>query len=372
MFIYIKCKCGRTLRAERSEVEAQIRCWDCQEMVRVPRYRPPGRGLPRRVRLALYSTTFETIAGCVVSALVVALALLLPTVGKYVALAFLSVFATVYSVRIRQESLAGISEALPLVPSRRGRFVAWVSKWGWAVLLALGYVGPLWWGLEGPMPAAVPASRRWLLVALLAGTVWIALPFLTYLREASDERGRLGARRALAAAAKRPFAMAGLLLCFPLAMIATEALLVGVLALTGFFAPWVLDLFRYAHGVDRSAMYESLPSRLGPALQRAAFALYVQELGRGSTLLAAIPLSLGRLLRVHYTMEGRAPVSSWRYPLLEPTAYFALRLVVTVMILAIGMVVLAAQAYWLSTIARSETTTEAPPDTVMLGEIDRV
>jgi hypothetical protein len=363
MFIYIKCKCGRTLRADRSEVEAQIRCWDCREMVRVPRHRSSGRGLPRRLRAALYSTTFETIAGCIVAALVVALVLLLPVVGKYTALALLSVFATLYPARIRQESEGvGVNEARPLVPGARGRFLAWAAKWGWAVLLAVGCVGPLWWGLEGPLRATVPGSRRWIPVALLALALWTVIPFVTYLFEATDEQDRrLGPRRAFEAAARRSRATVAALLAFPLAMIATEVVLVGVLSLPGVFSPWVLDLFRSAHGVDRSELYANLPSRLGPGLSRAARSVYLEELGRGSTLMAAIPLSLERWTRVHYVMETKVPVASWRRVLLDPTAYLVMRLAATTFIIAVGMVVLAAQAFWLSVIARSGSPAPVAP-----------
>jgi hypothetical protein len=316
------------------------------------------------LRAALYSTTFETIAGCVVAALIVALALLLPVAGKYTALALLSVFATLYAVRIRQESAGmGADEARPLVPGAKGRLLAWASKWTWAVLLAVGCVGPLWWGLDGPLPSTIPPSRRWIPVALLAVTLWTVIPFVTYLFEAKDERERLGPRRALVAAARQPFVTVAALLAFPLAMVVAEAVLVGVLSLAGVFSPWVLDLFRYSHGVDRSELYATLPSRLGPGLGKAARSIYLEELARGSTLLAAIPLSLERLTRVYLAMQSKVSIYSWRYHVLEPTAYFLLRLAATTFIIATGMVILAAQAFWLNAIARSSPPPEGAPAT---------
>ena len=70
------------------------------------------------------------------------------------------------------------------------------GRYAFGLVLAVGFVGPLWFGQAGPdIPGPFPEPAEGMAIWGIALALWIALPLATYLMTASDEEGRLGPRR---------------------------------------------------------------------------------------------------------------------------------------------------------------------------------
>lgn len=323
-------------------------------MVKVPAYRA---GMFASIRSmmdrALYSTRLETVAGCVTGALMVVCALFVPRVYGPLALAILGGLAMVYPRRIERAWLGDgeIEESVP--PGWLARSLRRVGRYVIGLALAAGFVAPLWFGQMGPTLLPRRTVIEGTLVWGVAMTLWILLPIVTYLFVVSDEGGRLGPKRALEALVRRPGATAAALLSFPVAMIALECLIVLFLWLVDWFQLWTFDLFPFPTGFERRARSVILPESLAQEYGRAAWLIYAHGLGHGSTMLAANPLSLHHGAQTQVSISAYGPSRVLGLTSFQDWTYLFARFVLSMVILSTGMIMLAAQSFWLGRIGSS-------------------
>lgn len=296
MFTYVSCRCGRTLRAQRSSERATIRCWDCGEEVRVRPFRGISENPIVRVRRALDLSQFEALAGIVLLALATVPALLIPQTRGLVGLALIAGTTLIYLRRI--EAPGREAEAALGGPERTR---SWKRRLGAAVLrgllalgVAAGMILPFWLadGSHQMVESDPPLPAPWMLPTALA--IWVVVPLLAYLAVARDGYGRLGVRGGLAALVRRPWLSIAALLLFPVSVVVMEALIVGGLSANNrYLKCFVADVFPLPPGTY--VHYDSImvtPVKM--YVPSSAIGSYLDGLSRGATMVGSIPLSLAR------------------------------------------------------------------------------
>lgn len=296
MFAYVKCTCGRTLRAQRSPERVTIQCWECGAEVVVRPYREVGENPIVRVRRVLDTGRLEAFAALVLLALGTVAALLLPRIGLPAGLAVMAGAAILYLGRIEEpgreaEAAAGGPPPPPKPLARLGLEVG-------RGLLALGFAAGMalpFWLADGSheVESTRPHLPGWGTL-ILALAIWLILPVVIYCLTARDGEGRLGARRALATLPRQRWRTLAALLAFPLAVALLEGAIVGAHAAVGRHLEYLAaDLLPLPEGTvvrygaimkNRVELYES----------PGGAALYLGGLRRGATLVGAIPMSLPR------------------------------------------------------------------------------
>ena len=121
MFVYLKCRCGRSLRARRSPTAGFVQCWDCGAEVKVRPYRPPRRATAR-VGDLMATEEADRFAAIALLAIAIAAVLPLPIVGPPLALGLLTAGAVYYVRRLDpdEDPEAG-PEAVAAEPLGRSR-----------------------------------------------------------------------------------------------------------------------------------------------------------------------------------------------------------------------------------------------------------
>ncbi|WP_169980149.1 hypothetical protein [Tautonia rosea] len=350
MFAFVKCPCGRTLRAQRSPERTTVQCWDCKTEVKVPRYRSPDGPKPiSRLRSAMKEEWAETAAGVILLALAVVVMMAIPVVGGWLGLALLVWAAMVYLRRI--EEVGRLEQAAFGVDSPPSSWRGGLAKLTLAVLLVVAFVTPIWL-FDGSRqtqyaPPIIPAP--WPLVVLLV--LAILLPVVAFALVVRDAEGRLGIEQALSTALKRPGAMIGALLLPLLVFVVAEASLVAALYGSEGLTTVLLDLFPLSEGheVERGLVVQD--ERVADYEPTEAIRVYNAGLLRGATLLGSVPLSFLRGPEPRIILIAYGPLRS--------EGYLLARLGITAMAMIALFGSLAAQAYLFGTIGLSSTRSES-------------
>ena len=220
MEVYVKCRCGRTLRAQPGEAATTIRCWACHSELTV---RPRRHlRLPRRLRrrgpraAARASISPDVPVAIILLAMLVTLALTIPRIGPWIAFGVLAAAATFYVRRLEDASQVEEPDATEDEGgwSRfRRSAIRDLSRIALGVMLTVGMTAPFWM-IDGSRDVEYERKPLEGLPFYAAALVtWIALPLAIYLLTTRDAAGRLGPRWALPPLWRKPLRAAGC--CWP-------------------------------------------------------------------------------------------------------------------------------------------------------------
>ncbi|QDV38651.1 hypothetical protein [Tautonia plasticadhaerens] len=315
MFAFVKCKCGRMLRARRSPTRTTITCWDCRSEVVVPRFKSAeGPSSVDRLRGAMSAPWAETAAAVILLALATTALIAAPVVGVWLAMGMLVTAAFTYVRRIEHAGRSMEPADAPKPATAAGeRFGRAAGR----LLLATGLVGGLvlvpWLAdgsqqVEPARPILPPPTLLVLGIVLL-----VALPAAVYLTTARDGDGTLGPRRAMAAARKRKGASTLAILLPLLAISAMEATLFGVLVATKNIGVFTYDLFPIPPGdrIDHTVYVSD--GDVAFSRQEYARRVYAHGLRRGATLVGSVPISFNRGLAPRVIVPAYGTLGSEAY-----------------------------------------------------------
>ena len=279
-FIMVSCVCGRTLRARWEQVGAEIRCWDCQQAVKVhaPRFRRRLAGRLVGSIARVFGSQGTDALGRGAAILTVGLAV--PYIGLAVAVGLLAVGAAAYEDLVR----AVAEPARPFgVDWRRVRGRLTPARSLACLAFAVGSVLPLWGfgvGVRQPPCLTMPS-----LAALVL--CWSSLPLA--IAAGLGERPRDG----LALLARHPLATLATLAIVPLFLVATEAILFGLLYATGGLPFFAADLIPMPDRMTVMNGYAYQGSRIYTFFPKSFFVeSYLVGLRRGYCFLGTVPPSL--------------------------------------------------------------------------------
>jgi hypothetical protein len=315
MFAYVKCKCGRMLRARRSPTRTTITCWDCRSEVVVPRFKSmDGPSSVDRLRGAMVSPRAETAAAVILLALATTATIAIPVIGVWLALAVLIRAAFTYMARIEEFGRAMEPEDAPEpVLTAGARFSRSLGR----LLLATALVGGLVlvpWLVDGsrqvePVRPLLPPPGLLVVGVMLL----MAMPLVVFLGTGRDGSGRLGPVRALAALRRRKWASLLAVLIPVLAISAMEAGLVGVLLATKNIGIFVLDTFPIPPGdrIDYTVYVHG--DEVDFPREQQALSMYSHGLRRGATLVGSVPISFSRGISPRIIVPAYGQISSEGY-----------------------------------------------------------
>ncbi len=338
-FVPVTCRCGKTLRAKREQVGTEIRCWSCQRMVPVPRPREPLRVFRTLSDGALDVLRGSTMSWVVAGSGAVTLGLGVSRVGIGLACGLLILGVAAYGRSIRRTSDPALGPGerwwRMLVPAS---IVAGVL----GPLMVAGTIWPLWAHHAG-YHQSPRLDRTGLGIVALA---WLLAPLGIWLTSANGRDGRLRVREALGLTFRYPMAVFAALAIVPAGLVVLEAGLALLLYLQGNLAFFTLDFLPMP---DDVLLYGGIPFfgtidfRSIPAEQYVS--KYVHCLGRGYSIVGAVPPSL--------SLMTRAEVSSSGIYLPEEMYAFG-RFLATFAIVGWSLMAFAIQARWLGLIATLE------------------
>jgi hypothetical protein len=350
-FIRLECPCGRTLRVKADLAGTEIRCWDCRATLAVPEPRRGGRVVREFLDSARKLLRIEGFLSLLAGGLAISCALAIPVVGPAVGLALLAASAMLYPELVRR---TGPRDA-PAPPDPTWPVRAKHLAWG--PVLAIGLTAPVVLRHAVMDGCGVLLSWRGLGIAGVALACWLVLPLMVLFTSARSPAGPPSVHSGLAAIRRHPLATVLVLFLLPAGLLALEAALVVLFIEQGWFGYLVKDLFP-PMGSNRVVLgFDGYDAQLAVAPLTSFLRLYVHGLGLGYTLIGALPASLtrGPILR---TSPWFALDSGWYY--------LAVRILDSVLILAVVGVLLMIQARWLGLIA---TFDSRPP--VSVGDRER-
>ncbi|MEW4569453.1 hypothetical protein AB1L88_16430 [Tautonia sp. JC769] len=353
MFTFVKCPCGRTLRAQRSPERTTVQCWDCKAEVKVPRYRSPDGPRPiARLRGAMKEAWAETAAGVILLALAVVAMMAIPVVGGWLGLALLVWAAIVYLRRIEEVGRLEQEAVGPDAPPSSWR--GGLAKVMLALLLVAAFITPLW-SFDGSRqteytPPIVPAP--WPLVVLLG--MALLLPILAFALVVRDAEGRLGIDQAMTTAWKRRGTMIGALLLPLVVFVVVESALIGALYASEGLRTVLLDLFPLpeGHEIERRRVLQG--QRVADFSPTETISVYNAGLLRGASLLSSVPLSFLRGPEPRIILIAYGPLRS--------EGYLLARLGITALALIALFGSLAAQAHLFGSIGLSSSRSDDEDD----------
>ncbi|WP_152049389.1 hypothetical protein [Tautonia marina] len=346
MFVFVKCPCGRTLRAQRSSERTTVRCWDCKTEVKVPRFRSPDGPQPiARLRGALKEAWAETAAGVILLALAVVAMMAIPVVGGWLGLALLVWAAIVYLRRI--EEVGRLEQETYSAEARPSSWRGGLAKLTLAVLLVGAFVTPIWlFDGSRQMEYSPPIfPTPWPLVILLSFA--LLLPLTAFALVVRDAEGRLGIEQALSTAWKRRGAMIGALLLPFVVFVVVESALVGALYASEGLTTVLLDLFPLSEGHEIKRGRVVQDQQVADYKPTDTIRVYHAGLLRGASVLSSVPLSFLRGPEPRIVIIAYGPLRS--------EGYLLARLGITALALIALFGSLAAQAHWFGTIGLSSS-----------------
>ncbi len=352
MFVYIKCRCGRSLRAQRSPEPSTITCWSCGRPVKVPAFRETGGPRPISRLRQLFALGYgETFAAAALMALATVPILMVPRFGMIAALTILTVWTTFYLRRIERSGTQPTPNAEPepatIIPWPT-RIAAFTGRFVLALIFTIGFTIPFALADETAQREPTTPLLRSYVVPIGAFVLWLLLPFLAFLIVARRGNERLGVWSALGSAWKRKGILLTTLFLFPFVFIALEAVLVGIFYATELLVVFVYDLFPVPEplAITELGSVVKMPEEQRGVVLKMNMALetYLQGLKEGATLLASIPMSLFRGLepRLRLALILGSPTNE---------AYLITRIGISYAGLAFSFFILAIQARLLGRIA---------------------
>ncbi|CAN5829529.1 hypothetical protein BH23PLA1_BH23PLA1_17240 [soil metagenome] len=361
MFIYIKCTCGRSLKAQRSPNEHTISCWDCGAKVKVPRYR---ESRPKPVRKESWIRSVEwtdALAAAALLALITLVVIMIPIVGPYLTMALFTVGGMLYTMRIEEVGIAEADESEEPNVSRRRRAQRSISRFVIGSLLAVGLSLPFWIVPGVPTGFSRPTVERPYLLLSLFPLIWLLLPMLVFVLMARSPAGRLGVRGSLLAVRRQPRMTLLAILLPATTLLALEALLLGVIYLAGWMLVFVLDLFpNHVQGDLNQYEIVSKPAERLEFSLSAYLEMYTDAFSSGFTMVSSIPLSLSR----GFSAQTQVSIFSD----LTNENYLLIRLGFGLVVLVAILVVLMVQATLLGWVARSVGDLESASASVSPSE----
>lgn len=316
-FIMVACVCGRTLRARWDQVGGEVRCWDCQQAVRV--HAPRSR---RRLAGRLVGSVAGVFGSQGTDALgrgaaILTAGLAVPYIGLALAVILLAVGAAAYHDLVR----AVAEPDRPFgVDWRRVRERLTPARGLACLAFAAGTVLPLWAPGDGshqPPRLTVPALATLVLC-------WSALPLAV--AAGAGDRPREG----LALLARHPLATLATLAIAPTLLVATEAILFGLLYATGGLPFFAVDLIPMPGRMTVSHGYAYQGARLFTSFPRSFFVeSYLLGLRGGYCFIGTVPPSLSLPIRL-----GVIPSTFY-----WTTPYYALLRLMFTLIASLGLVI---------------------------------
>lgn len=348
MLVYVPCRCGKKLRALDTDEGASIRCWNCHEMVTVPRRRrrPSLLGF----RKVFWSPEADEFALKVLVTLSFMGVLAIPKYGGWAALGLAGLLLLRYLGLIEDEGREGVappgSEA-GREPPRRVPWLAWFGGW---LLLSIGFVGPfaLRYGINHVpgLPTMFEGPLFWTLWLL----GWGLGPLAAYALAASNPSGPIGPRLALSIAWRR-LRTTLLLLFLPVAtFLAIEAALALSIGPTPIFpiVAWnYLPLPEDGSVTYGTVQIHNRPVKLvelSSANLDHSWPHYIGELGRGFTLTGALAVSMTRPFADSFATLDTLPVGVLWFSHVGETTFHIIRLSASIIAGSLLVAVLIAQA----------------------------
>ena len=303
MFVYVKCRCGRTLRGRRLPERTTIQCWECGNEVVVPRFRPRGSGPSPLATLRSAGTirAVETVAATILLALATTAVLPIPRAGGWIALGIFAASGLLYIGRIAEagppletiepgaiEGNGGDIEAR----GGLGAVLREAARLALAASFAFAVAGTFRLADGSGQLQHEPASIMDRALILGGFALWLVLPLAVLALVARDESGRLGVSGTIAAVSRKPWATLSALLAPLLMVLAMEGVLLAILIPTGAFGLAVVEALPLPPGYSAEnslLMYNSeflFPSRIDYG------EYYRHGLGRGANLIGSIPSSM--------------------------------------------------------------------------------
>jgi hypothetical protein len=344
-FISLECPCGRTLRVKADLAGTAVQCWDCQTTLVVPGPRMGGRVVREYLGGVRRVLRIEVLLSVVAGGLAVSCALAIPVVGPVVGLALLAAIATLYPEVVRR---TGHDDA-PAPPG--ATWTVRARQLAWGPVLAIGLTAPVLLRHAVMDGYGVLLPLRGLGIAAVALGCWLMLPLVVAVTSACGPAGPLRVPSVLAAIRRHPLATAMVLFLPPVGLLTLEVALVVLFIGQGWFGYLVMDLFPPL-GANRVVLgLDAYDPNLAEAPLSSFLRLYVHGLSQGYTMIGALPASLprGPILRT----------SPW-FPLDSAWYYLVVRILDSVLILAVVGVLLAIEARWLGLIATFDSRPPVP------------
>ena len=322
-FIMLTCVCGRTLRARWEQVGAEIRCWDCQQAVKVHAPRSRRRLVGRLVGSAASVFGSQGTDALGRAAAILTASLAVPYVGLALAVALLAIGAAAFDDLVR----AVAEPTRPFgVDWRRVRERLTPARGLACLVFAAGTALPLWaWGAGVGQPPHLSWAALGIIAVCSAGLPLVVAAGL-------GERPRDG----LATLAQHPLATLATLAVVPALLVATEAILFGLLYATGGLPFFAVDLIPMPDRMTVTNGYAFYNSQVFTNFPRSYFVdSYLLGLRRGYSLVGSVPPSLSLPTRL-----GVIPATFY-----WTTAYYGLLRLMLTFITSLGLVIgLAVQA----------------------------
>ena len=335
-FVAVKCRCGRSLRAKWEQVETEIRCWDCQQLVWVPMPNPRARLANEMIGRSKATVQGPGLYRLALVAVIVAAALTIPTAGVAVAGLILVFLASALGETIRRGNVDPPDAAVSwrTLPHPR-TFLEATS----CLLMVAGTIVPLW-----VVHAAVQRSPHLdRTTALVLGSTWLVMPLAMVMVYAREPGRRSGWRRFLAILRRHFWGLVIAVLIVPVGFCLTEGLLAFCFYLQGALPFFSME---YMPIPGNPAIYVGVPHydsrdfRLLP--QDPFIRSYFHNLAKGYSLIGAIPPSL--------SLSTRAGLSPAIIALV-PWSYAALRFLLVVAIVTCLLAAFSIQSRWLGLLA---------------------
>ena len=303
MFVYIKCRCGRTLRGRRLPERTTVHCWECGNEVVVPRFRARGSGPNPLARLRGAGTirAVETVAATILLALATTAVLPIPRAGGWIALGIIAVSGLLYLGRIADAAppveAIGSDDGVDggVGPEARGGLNAVLreaARLALAAAFAFAVAGTFRLADGSGQVEHDPASIIDRALILGGFALWLVLPLAALALVARDESGRLGVSGTIAAVSRKPWATLIALLAPILLVVVLEGALLAVLIPTGAFGLAVVEAEPLPPGYSVVGGLLMLDTEFLFPRRIEYGAFYRYGLGRGATLIGSIPSSM--------------------------------------------------------------------------------
>jgi len=349
-FVMVTCVCGRSLRAKSDQVDQEIRCWDCHQMVRV---RDPHQA--QKVARELSDSARNVINGpdlasVIVGSLIGTLLFCIPFFGVWCAAVAFALFSSTYGEIIHRTSHGSVRESGPgwiatLIPRSVVKFLL-------GTLMAVGTVLPIWY-----LNAAYHQSPHWDRIGLtIAFVTWVFIPlFMLIVFDRTDQKNPAAILSYVKIFVKHPLALILALAIVPVSLVVVELGWGLMFYLTGNLAFFSLEYMPTPLIVMGSNKYPAVMLSGIPYFQSSDYRTlpssifemtYLENLRHGYSLVGAIPASLSMSTRNELNAADAIGI-------FEPF-YLIIRLFFTLTTLIFLLTAFSIQARWLGLVLRFE------------------